>query len=102
MKKRLLVLCLSKTLWKARQKNTFMTRKKKFGTYLFASLDEGILDLLDSFFDVVGDGVASALGRARVRVVGALAVTTSGLRKLFAIVSIVKNMSQESEGTHCR
>jgi len=69
--------------------------RKRLDTYLFASLAEGVLDLLDSLLDVVGDGVASTLDRARVRVVGALAVTTSGLRKLCAIVSIVKNISRE-------
>lgn len=67
-------------------------------TSLFASLAKDVLDLLDGTIDVVGDGVASALGRARVRVVGALAVTTSGLRKLCASsVSIVKNMSKEQK-----
>ena len=50
-------------------------------TYLFASLED-VLDGLDSILDVVGDGIASALGGQRVRVVGALAVATLGLRKL--------------------
>jgi hypothetical protein len=69
--------------------NTFITRARSICTYLFASLED-VLNFLDGTLDVAGDGVASALGRARVRVVGALAVAISGLRKLWSIVSKIE------------
>lgn len=53
-----------------------------------ASLED-VLDLLQGIFDVVGDGVALALGGKRVGVVGALSRTLLGLRELCAIVSLI-------------
>lgn len=71
-----------------------MTREE-IDTYLSALLAEDVLDLLDGTVDVVGDGVASALGRTRVRVIGALAETTSGLIKFCAMSALSDRMKRE-------
>jgi hypothetical protein len=71
-----------------------MTREE--GTYLFASLED-VLDGLDSIVDVVGNSITSALGRHREGVVGALAVTTRGLRKLCHIVSMMKHVKKKRQ-----
>lgn len=51
-----------------------------------ASLED-VLDLLQSVLDVVRDGIALALGRKRVGLVGAFAWTVLGLGELCTIVS---------------
>ena len=50
---------------------------------------EDILDLLDGVVDVVGESIALALRRERVRVVSALAGAVLGLGELCAIVSLI-------------
>jgi hypothetical protein len=81
--------------------NTFIRRERSTLHIPFASLED-VLNFLDGTLDVVRDGVASALGRSRVRGVGALAVATSGLGKLWNHCQQDQTCEGKSLSTHCR
>lgn len=64
---------------------------------------ESVLDLSESILDVVGDGIALALGWEWVRVVSAFAGAVLGLGELCAIVSLISAQRKKKvSNTHCR